>query len=132
MKTSCASKALVAALGEDKASNLVDQIILGSGARGLDSLKWMDARQVASIIQNEHPQIRTDRPLLSGAGAVRRDPEPVPEQVRLDLVRRIANLEEVQPAALQELNRSLGRNSSPVQPVPRRPDGRPEGGDQRS
>lgn len=27
-------KALVAALGEDKASNLVDQIILGSGARG--------------------------------------------------------------------------------------------------
>ncbi|MBP8221866.1 MAG: flagellar motor switch protein FliG, partial [Aeromonadaceae bacterium] len=52
-------KALVAALGEDKAGNLVDQIIMGSGARGLDSLKWMDARQVASIIQNEHPQIQT-------------------------------------------------------------------------
>jgi hypothetical protein len=27
-----------------------------------------------------------------------------PEQVRLDLIMRIANLEEVQPAALQELN----------------------------
>jgi len=95
-------KALVAALGEDKASNLVDQIILGSGARGLDSLKWMDARQVASIIQNEHPQIQTI--VLSYL-----EPEPeilsqFPEQVRLDLVMRIANLEEVQPAALQELN----------------------------
>ena len=97
-------KALVAALGEDKAGNLVDQIIAGSGARGLDSLKWMDARQVASIIQNEHPQIQTI--VLSYL-----DPEQsaeilsqFPEQVRLDLIMRIANLEEVQPAALQELN----------------------------
>ena len=48
---------LVAALGEDKANNLVDQILMGSGSRGLDSLKWMDPRQVASIILNEHPQI---------------------------------------------------------------------------
>lgn len=97
-------KALVAALGEDKAGNLVDQIIMGSGARGLDSLKWMDPRQVASIIQNEHPQIQTI--VLSYL-----EPEQsaeimsqFPEQVRLDLIMRIANLEEVQPAALQELN----------------------------
>lgn len=34
--------ALVAALGEDKANNLVDQILLGTGSKGLDSLKWMD------------------------------------------------------------------------------------------
>ena len=51
--------ALVAALGEDKANNLVDQILLGTGSKGLDSLKWMDPRQVASIIFNEHPQIQT-------------------------------------------------------------------------
>lgn len=96
--------ALTQALGEDKAGNLVDQIVLGSGARGLDSLKWMDARQVASIIQNEHPQIQTI--VLSYL-----EPEQsseimsqFPERVRLDLMMRIANLEEVQPAALQELN----------------------------
>lgn len=97
-------KALVAALGEDKAGNLVEQIIMGSGARGLDSLKWMDARQVATIIQNEHPQIQTI--VLSylepeqSAEILSQFPEPV----RLDLIMRIANLEEVQPAALQELN----------------------------
>lgn len=97
-------KALVVALGEDKAGNLVEQIIMGSGARGLDSLKWMDARQVATIIQNEHPQIQTI--VLSYL-----EPEQsaeilsqLPEPVRLDLIMRIANLEEVQPAALQELN----------------------------
>lgn len=97
-------KALVAALGEDKAGNLVEQIIMGSGARGLDSLKWMDARQVATIIQNEHPQIQTI--VLSylepeqSAEILSQFPEPV----RLDLIMRIANLEEVQPVALQELN----------------------------
>jgi flagellar motor switch protein FliG len=96
--------ALVAALGEEKANNLVDQILLGSGSKGLDSLKWMDPRQVASIIINEHPQIQTI--VLSYL-----DPEhsaeilsQFVERDRLDLMMRIANLEEVQPAALHELN----------------------------
>jgi flagellar motor switch protein FliG len=45
-------RALTAALGEDKAANLVDQILSGNGAKGLESLKWMDSKQVASIIRN--------------------------------------------------------------------------------
>jgi len=97
-------KALIEALGEDKASNIIDQIILGGSAKGLESLKWMDARQVANIIVSEHPQIQTI--VLSYL-----DPEQsaeimsqFPEKIRLDLMMRIANLEEVQPAALQELN----------------------------
>ncbi|WP_423187053.1 flagellar motor switch protein FliG [Alishewanella sp. d11] len=97
-------RALTAALGEEKAANLIDQIVLGGGARGLDSLKWMDSKQVANIIRNEHPQIQTI--VLSYL-----EPEQsaeilsqFSEKVRLDLTMRIANLEEVQPAALQELN----------------------------
>jgi len=97
-------KALTAALGEDKAASLIYQIVMGSGAKGLDSLKWMDSKQVANIIRNEHPQIQTI--VLSYL-----EPEQsaeilaqFPEKVRLDLTMRIANLEEVQPAALQELN----------------------------
>ena len=57
-----------------------------------------------TIIQHEHPQIQTI--VLSYL-----DPEQsaeilsqFPEPVRLDLILRIADLEEVQPAALQELN----------------------------
>lgn len=97
-------KALTSALGEEKASNIIEQIVMGSGAKGLDSLKWMDSKQVANIIRNEHPQIQTI--VLSYL-----DPEQsaeiisqFSEKVRLDLLMRIANLEEVQPAALQELN----------------------------
>ena len=97
-------RTLTAALGEDKASNLIDQIVTGGASKGLDSLKWMDSKQVANIIRNEHPQIQTI--VLSYLDPMQ-SAEIIgqfTELVRLDLMMRIANLEEVQPAALQELN----------------------------
>ncbi|AEY02426.1 flagellar motor switch protein G [Oceanimonas sp. GK1] len=96
--------ALVAALGEDKAGRLVNQIAAGAGSRGLDSLKWMDARQVAGIIHNEHPQIQTIVLSYLDADQAAAILQQFPEPMRLDLIMRIAELEEVQPAALQELN----------------------------
>ncbi len=96
--------ALVAALGEDKANNLVDQILLGTGSKGLDSLKWMDPRQVASIIINEHPQIQTIVLSYLEADQSAEILSQFAERDRLDLMMRIANLEEVQPSALAELN----------------------------
>lgn len=97
-------RALVAALGEDKAAHLLDQIMADSGAKGLESLKWMDSKQVANIIRNEHPQIQT---IVMSYLEPEQSAEILaqfPEKVRLDLLMRVANLEEVQPAALQELN----------------------------
>ncbi|MFC3120412.1 flagellar motor switch protein FliG [Agaribacter flavus] len=97
-------RALIAALGEDKAAHLLDQIMAGSGAKGLESLKWMDSKQVANIIRNEHPQIQT---IVMSYLEPEQSAEILaqfPEKVRLDLLMRVANLEEVQPAALQELN----------------------------
>ena len=38
-------KALTSALGEDKAGNLIEQIVMGGGSKGLDSLKWMDSNR---------------------------------------------------------------------------------------
>jgi flagellar motor switch protein FliG len=97
-------RTLVTALGEDKAAHLLDQILAGSGAKGLESLKWMDSKQVANIIRNEHPQIQT---IVMSYLEPEQSAEILaqfPEKVRLDLLMRVANLEEVQPAALQELN----------------------------
>ena len=43
-------RALTAALGEDKAANLIDQILMGSGAKGLDSLNgWTLSRWPVSF-----------------------------------------------------------------------------------
>ena len=50
-------KVLVQALGEDKAGNLIERILLGRNSKGLETLKWMDPRSIADLIRNEHPQI---------------------------------------------------------------------------
>ncbi|RMH33108.1 MAG: flagellar motor switch protein FliG [Gammaproteobacteria bacterium] len=101
--------ALTKALGEDKASAVIDRILLGANTKGLDTLKWMDARAVAELIRYEHPQIQSI--VLSYL-----DPDQaaqvlsfLPEKVRVDLVMRISALESVQPSALQELNDIMER-----------------------
>ncbi len=48
---------LVQALGEDRASSLIDRILLGRNTTGLDTLKWMEPRAIADLVRNEHPQI---------------------------------------------------------------------------
>lgn len=97
-------KALIAALGEDKAGSILEQIAQGKGSRGMDTLRWMDARQVATIILNEHPQIQTIVLSYLDPDQSARVFSLIPENVQLDLMMRIAYLEEVHPAALAELN----------------------------
>ena len=48
---------LTKALGDDKASGLLNRILQSRDASGIESLKWMDAFTVAEFIKNEHPQI---------------------------------------------------------------------------
>ncbi|WP_196137315.1 flagellar motor switch protein FliG [Aliikangiella sp. G2MR2-5] len=95
---------LKSALGDDKAGALIDRILAGANTKGLDTLKWMDARSVADVIRFEHPQIQSI--VLSYL-----DPDQsadvlslLPEKVRVDLALRISALEAIQPDALQELN----------------------------
>ena len=98
---------LVNALGQDKAAGIIDRILLGDSAKGLESLKWMEPRAIAELIANEHPQIISI--ILSyldsdHAAAVLGE---FPEKVRPDILLRIATLSGVQPAAMKELNDTL-------------------------
>ena len=95
---------LVSALGEDKANGLIDRILLGGNTTGLDTLKWMDARSVADIIRNEHPQIQAIVLAYLDGDQSAQILSYFPEKVRLDVMMRVASLDTVQPTALQELN----------------------------
>ena len=98
---------LVKALGEEKASTILDKIFVdgvGGNNRGLETLKWLEPRGVADIIKNEHPQIMSL--IISYL-----DPEQAAEvlkyfdeRTRVDLVMRIASQESVQPIVFKELN----------------------------
>lgn len=97
-------KMLTSALGEDKANGLIDRILLGGNTAGLDTLKWMDSRAVADIIRNEHPQIQAIVISYLESDQSAEVLSNFDEKVRLDIIMRVATLDVVQPAALQELN----------------------------
>jgi len=98
---------LTTALGEDKAGNVIDRILLGKNSKGLDSLKWMDPRSVAGVVQNEHPQIIAIVLSYLESEHAAEVLQHLPERARSDVLMRIATLDGVPPAALQELNQVL-------------------------
>ncbi|BFM16569.1 flagellar motor switch protein FliG [Maricurvus nonylphenolicus] len=103
---------LVTALGEDKANGLIDRILLGGNTTGLDTLKWMEARSVADIIRNEHPQIQAIVIAYLDPDQSAEIMSYFQDKVRLDIMMRVAALDTVQPSALQELNDILEKQFS--------------------
>ncbi len=92
------------ALGDDKANLLIDRILQGSDATGIESLKWMDPTSVSELLRNEHPQI-------VAAILVHLDHDQaasvlmlLPERHRNEVLIRIATLDGIQPSALRDLN----------------------------
>lgn len=92
------------ALGEDKANNLMDRILQDSNKKGLETLKWMDARSIAEIIRLEHPQIIAIVLSYLDHDQAADVMEYFSEKLRTDVVLRIANIDRIQPDALRELN----------------------------
>lgn len=97
------------ALGDDKATLLVDRILQGSDVSGIESLKWMDALSVAELLRNEHPQI-------VAAIVVHLEPDQtaevlkhLTERQRNEVMLRVATMEGIQPIALKDLNEVLYR-----------------------
>ncbi|RJF98654.1 flagellar motor switch protein FliG [Noviherbaspirillum saxi] len=98
---------LTKALGEDKASSLLNRILGTRDASGIESLKWMDSQSVADLIRNEHPQIIATILVHLERYHACEVLTFFTERLRNDVVLRIATLDGVQPAALRELNEVL-------------------------
>ena len=98
---------LVKALGHDKARVLCDRILKDDRNSGIDGLKLMDATSVAELIGGEHPQIiasvvaHLERSQASAVVA------SLGEEVRSQVIHRIATLDSIQPQAMRELDTAL-------------------------
>ncbi|MFP4273118.1 MAG: flagellar motor switch protein FliG [Halothiobacillaceae bacterium] len=104
---------LTNALGEDKAEGVLDRIMAtGANRKNLEFLKWMDARSIAEIIRYEHPQIIAIVLSHLEGDQSAEILQMLPENIRADIMFRIANLEGVSPAALLELDDIMERQSS--------------------
>jgi len=100
---------LTKALGDDKATFLLDRILQGGDASGIESLKWMDPASVAELIKNEHPQIIASILVHLESDHAADIARHFSERVRNEVVLRIATLDGIQPTALRELNDVLAK-----------------------
>ncbi len=92
------------ALGREKAESVLSRISIGGNSRGLDMLKWMDAQAIYDLVRNEHPQIIAivlvylEKEQASEVLAL------LPDDVRAEVVLRVANMDGINPTALSELD----------------------------
>ncbi|MGB1189011.1 MAG: flagellar motor switch protein FliG [Pseudomonadales bacterium] len=108
------------ALGETKGNRMANRILQGKDFKGMDTLKWMDAESVALILKHEHPQICAIVLSSLDDNHAAEVLSFLPVEGIPDIMMRIANLDQIHPAALAELDDLLQRQvveAAPVQPA---------------
>lgn len=95
------------ALGEEKAEAITDRILSHSMVSGLEQLKWLDAKTIAGMLANEHRQIVAIVLSYLEADQAAGVLAHFPDDVRHEIVLRIATLDSVHPIAIEELNRIM-------------------------
>ena len=113
-------RVLTQAVGKQKTDMLLDRVSTGQTGAGLEALRWMEAKAVAQIISAEHPQI---------AAIVLSHLEPeqsagvlplLTEEMRTEVLMRIATLNEVPQSALTELDQLVEKQANVAPPSPLR------------
>jgi len=100
-------KVLKRALGDDKASSVLSRIMPGQGSKGLEILKWMDARSIAEMIRGEHPQVVAIILSVLEHTVAADVLNFLPAEARPEIIQRIASLDTVQPSAMEELEQIM-------------------------
>ena len=113
-------RVLTQAVGKQKTDMLLDRVSTGQTGQGIEALRWMEAKAVAQIISVEHPQI---------AAIVLSHLEPeqsagvlalLTEEMRTEVLMRIATLNEVPQSALTELDQLVEKQANVAPPSPLR------------
>jgi flagellar motor switch protein FliG len=109
-------RVLTQAVGKHKTDLLLNRVTTGQTGQGIEALKWMEAKAVAQIISGEHPQI---------AAIVLSHLEPeqsaailplLTEEMRTEVLMRIASLNEVPQTALTELDQLVEKQANATPP----------------
>jgi flagellar motor switch protein FliG len=100
-------RVLTEALGDERASGIIDRIQVGRRSKGLDVLKWMEPRAIAEIVKLEHPQVLAIVISYLDPDLAAKVLAELPKGVQTEVLMRIAQLDGVQPAALGKLDEMI-------------------------
>lgn len=104
--------AMTKALGEERAETILARITPPTRSTQLEMLKWMDAKEVASLIEAEHPQIMAIVLAHLEAPVAADVLQLLPAEYQEEIVYRIATLSPVSNEALDDLEQLLLRGST--------------------
>ena len=98
---------LVNTMGEQTGSTLADRLLGSKPSQEFDSLKWMELDTIVQILRDEHPQIIAITLAHLDQGQAAKILCELPEDVQEDVLYRIANMDKVPEAAMQQLQSTL-------------------------
>jgi len=97
------------ALGSEGASDLLGKLESAIDMSGVEALKRMEPDVLYEMIKNEHPQIIATVMVFLEPQHAAATAKLFPDDIRDELMLRVALLQKVQPAALKELNEVMSR-----------------------
>ena len=103
-------------LGEDQANNILNKIFKVKPMKALDSLKWISSKELASIISKEHNQIQATILSYLGPNQAAEVLTYFDASTRFEIINRIANIESLNPKALEHLNNVIEKQLSGTSP----------------
>lgn len=104
-----AKSAISAAGSEERTTELMEQFVSGTESRPLETIALMHPKMVAGLLEKEHPQTVA---LILSTQHVEHASEilaNLPEEVRADVVYRIAKIEKVSPEVITRIEDALHR-----------------------
>ena len=102
------------ALGKPKADSVLARITPPEAQCELEMLQWLDAGEIAALIEKEHPQIAAVlianlEPAVAGQVL-----ELLPDAMQPDLLHRVARLGPIAPEAVETLKAMLADRAAPA------------------
>jgi flagellar motor switch protein FliG len=114
-------RVMTSALGQDKAQNILSQVLeKPEEHNGVEALQWMAPKAIAEVLEEEHPQIAATVMTQLYDEQAAKVLELLPEEMRKDVILRIARMEELDPRAMEELDRVLESQLGKLQRTPPR------------
>jgi flagellar motor switch protein FliG len=114
-------RVMTSALGQDKAQNILSQVLEKPDEHnGVEALQWMAPKAIAEVLEEEHPQIAATVMTQLYDEQAAKVLELLPEAIRKDVILRIARMEELDPRAMEELDRVLESQLGKLQRTPPR------------
>ncbi|OYY90482.1 MAG: flagellar motor switch protein FliG [Sphingomonas sp. 28-66-16] len=95
------------ALGREKAESVLARITPPEDACAIDLLDWLDAGEIANLIEKEHPQIAAVLIANLDPAVGAQVLELLPDSVQPDVLHRIARLGPITPEAVETLKTML-------------------------